>query len=81
MSQYPDKAILPKINLDYYSGKDLYSDGDIEDEILDMVKSGADINKILVNDKRWPVLYHLSPLRRNLLEWYNPEQIILIVIF
>ena len=28
-----------KLNLDYYSGEDLYSDGDIENEILDIVKN------------------------------------------
>ena len=61
----------PKINLDFYSGKDLYSDGDIEDEILDIVKTNNDFSTILANDKRWPILYHLSPIRRNLLEWYN----------
>ena len=26
---------MAKLNLDYYSGEDLYSDGDIEDKILD----------------------------------------------
>jgi 2-polyprenyl-3-methyl-5-hydroxy-6-metoxy-1,4-benzoquinol methylase len=61
----------PKINLDFYSGEDLYSDGDIEDEILDIVETENDFSKILANDKRWPILYHLSPLRRNLLEWYD----------
>ncbi|MDB9822384.1 class I SAM-dependent methyltransferase [Deltaproteobacteria bacterium] len=61
----------PKINLDFYSGEDLYSDGSIENEILDIVKSNNDFSKILAADKRWPVLYHLSPLRRNLLEWYD----------
>jgi SAM-dependent methyltransferase len=26
--------------------------------------------KVLAGDDRWPLLYHLSPERRNLLEWY-----------
>ena len=63
----------PKINLDFYSGEDLYSDGDVESEILDIVKSNSDLSEILKNDSRWPVLCHLSPYRRNLLEWFTPD--------
>ena len=36
----------PKINLDFYSGEDFYSDGDIEDEILDIVGTKNDFSKI-----------------------------------
>ena len=59
------------INLNFYSGKDFYSDGDIEDEILNIVKTNSEFMNILAKDIRWPILYHLSPQRRNLLEWYN----------
>jgi len=58
------------LNLEYYSGKDLYSDGDIEDELLAVFKEGRDVNKVIACDNRWPVLYHLSPERLNLLRWY-----------
>ncbi|MFC1839032.1 class I SAM-dependent methyltransferase [Thermodesulfobacteriota bacterium] len=74
MTQKLDNPIQPKINLEFYSGEDLYSDGDVEDEILEIVSSGADISQVLASDKRWPVLYHLSPIRRNILEWYNPDK-------
>lgn len=60
-----------RLNLEFYSNKDCYSDGDIEDEILSIVKGKTDFSEILKNDNRWPILYHLTPLRRNLLEWYN----------
>jgi SAM-dependent methyltransferase len=50
---------------------DVYSDGDIEDEILAYVRSGREPEAVLAEDNRWPVLYHLSPIRRNLLEWYR----------
>jgi 2-polyprenyl-3-methyl-5-hydroxy-6-metoxy-1,4-benzoquinol methylase len=60
-----------RINLDYYSGEDYYSDGDIENEIAEIVKNNSDYTEILSKDDRWPILYHLSPLRRNLLEWYE----------
>ncbi|VAY87967.1 Glycosyl transferase, group 2 family protein [hydrothermal vent metagenome] len=59
-----------KLNLEFYSGTDHYSDGDIEDELLEIIKSGQDIEKVLVNDNRWPILYHLSPIRQNIINWY-----------
>jgi len=58
------------MNLTYYSGEDLYSDGDIEQELYRIVSSGEEIWSVLRNDRRWPLLYHLSPQRRNLLEWF-----------
>ena len=56
------------LNLSFYKGKDLYSDGDIEDELLNIVQNNDDYMEILKNDNRWPILYHLSPIRENLLE-------------
>lgn len=50
---------------------DVYSDGDVEDEILGYFASGRDPESVIARDARWPVLYHLSPVRRNLLEWYG----------
>lgn len=55
---------------EHHHGADLYSDGAVEDELLALFKSGGDVSAILRQDKRWPVLYHLSPDRRNLLEWF-----------
>lgn len=59
-----------KLNLNFYSGEDFYSDGDIENELLEIVKSGKDVEEVLANDNRWPVLYHLSPIRQNIINWY-----------
>jgi len=59
-----------KLNLDYYSGIDHYSDGNIENELLDIVKNEKDFEQFLVNDNRWPILYHLSPIRQNIINWY-----------
>ncbi|MFF2480879.1 class I SAM-dependent methyltransferase [Paenibacillus sp. NPDC058071] len=58
------------INLKYYSGTDHYSDGDVEDELLEIVKRSDSYTEILRANDKWPILYHLTPLRRNLLEWY-----------
>ncbi len=47
-----------------------YSDGPIEDEMLEIVRSGRDYFDVIEKDNRWPILYHFSPERRNLLEWF-----------
>ena len=39
-----------KLNLNYYNGNDLYSDGDIEDEILYIVKNNS------ISDYIWILL-------------------------
>ena len=64
------------LNLKFYKGSDLYSDGDIEEEIRGIVEChpDGDFTDVLRGDHRWPVLYHLSPDRRNLLEWYPFEK-------
>ncbi len=60
-----------KLNLNFYSGEDYYSDGDIENTILDIVKNNTDFTDILYDTDDWAVLYHLTPVRKNLLEWYG----------
>jgi len=60
-----------KLNLDFYSGKDSYSDGDIEEYILDIVKKKKNFAEVLKNENRWPIFYHFTDLRKNLLEWYD----------
>ncbi|MDD2414145.1 MAG: class I SAM-dependent methyltransferase [Eubacteriaceae bacterium] len=70
---------MAKWNLDFYQDEDGYSDGDIETEILELLKSGKQPNDILKEDDRWAMFYHLSPLRQNVLSWYpfNPESSLL----
>ena len=66
-------AQIGKVRLDYshYPGKDLYSDGAIEDELLDIVKNAARIEYPMIIEEKgsWPILYHLSPLRANIVDW------------
>ena len=59
---------MANLNLSYYSGRDQYSDGDIEDTILRLVRAGK--NPGDDGDRAFPVLYHLSPVRENILSWY-----------
>lgn len=59
-----------KINYDFYKGQDLYSDGNIENEIIEYAKKYKDMDKVFEKDIRWPVFYHLTPIRKNILNWY-----------
>lgn len=59
------------LNLTFYSGEDSYSDGDIENELLEIVKNNEDYYDVLCKNSDWTYLYHLSPIRENLLEWYD----------
>lgn len=63
------------LDLTYYPGQDFYCDGEIEDRILELVKSGRNTEEILQENNEWPILYHLSDVRENVLDWYdfNPE--------
>ena len=60
-----------KLNFKYYSGKDSYSDGEIENEILKLVEEQDNNIEMVLNDSRWPIVYHLDKRRQNILEWYD----------
>jgi len=68
---------IGKVKLDYskYSGRDQYCDGAVEDELLNLVrnKTSAEYGKIIEEKKSWPILYHLSPLRENIVDWIPME--------
>ncbi|MDD6157421.1 MAG: class I SAM-dependent methyltransferase [Lachnospiraceae bacterium] len=61
------------MNYKFYKGEDIYSDGDIENDILEIVKtkSPSEIEELLTEGNNWPILYHLSPIRQNILRWYD----------
>lgn len=59
-----------KLNLSFYNGADHYSDGDIEDELLEIVKNNETYDEVLARDNRWAILYHLSSIRHNIINWY-----------
>lgn len=64
-----------RLDLTHYPGEDFYCDGAVEDELLDIVKnySAVEYPRIIEERKSWPVLYHLSPLRENIVEWIPME--------
>ena len=55
--------------------KQTYSDGDdIENFLLELFKnkpSKKELAEVLVSNNTWPVKYHVSEERENLLSWYN----------
>lgn len=71
INRLPEK--IGKVTLDYshYPGRDLYSDGAIENELLGIVRNAARVEypSIIESKSSWPILYHLSPLRANIVDW------------
>lgn len=55
----------------YYPGEDYYCDGKVEDEILDIVQheEPSRFEDIIRERKEWPILYHLSSARGNIVDW------------
>lgn len=68
-----EREQIGKVSLDYthYPGEDLYCDGEVEQELLEITKdySVVEFPEIIEERKKWPILYHLSPLRENIVDW------------
>ncbi|MBR4412184.1 MAG: methyltransferase domain-containing protein [Lachnospiraceae bacterium] len=64
---------IGKVNIDlmHYSGKDIYSEGEIEDKLLKVAeeKDPKDFRKIIEDSESWSYLYHLSKERENIVSW------------
>lgn len=67
------KYSIGKVTLDdtFYPGEDFYCDGKIEDEILEIVKTypESQYQQVIGERRDWAVLYHLSHIRWNIVEW------------
>lgn len=59
------------VNYEYYRGEDLYSEGEVEDQLLELVTKykESEYNAVIAQLKSWPILYHLSHIRKNIVEW------------
>ncbi len=70
-NRLPEKIGQVSLNYDHYGGRDLYSDGEIEDELLSIVKnvSRVEYRSVIEERKSWPILYHLSDLRGNIVDF------------
>ena len=58
-------------NEKYYKGSDVYSDGSIEDEILEIVcRDDYKEKRDELIGNNYTIAYHLTPVRENILSWY-----------
>lgn len=60
-----------QLDYSYYPGEDFYCDGMVEQEILEIAQnySPLEFPQIIEEKKSWPILYHLSELRENIVDW------------
>ncbi len=57
------------LNYDYYSGKDLYSEGDeTENKVLEIVKRTDNYEEEIMNNNDWILIYQLLRQRENIVE-------------
>lgn len=58
-----------KLNKRFYAGKDEYSDGRVEDELLSIVQNHSPeaFDEVIRKSQSWPILYHLSKYRENII--------------
>ncbi|MDO4616797.1 MAG: class I SAM-dependent methyltransferase [Lachnospiraceae bacterium] len=67
------KETIGNVKLDYtcYPGEDLYSDGAVEDELLEIAKEFEESqwNRVIAERESWPILYHYSHIRKNIINW------------
>lgn len=70
-SDYIEKIANVKLNYNYYSGEDLYSEGVSEDALLDAVKkhSEQEYEALIQHSRSWSFMYHLSYIRENIVSW------------
>ena len=63
----------PVLNLEFYKNDDQYSDGAVENLILQIIAENEPENytQAIAKNYSWPVYYHLTRTRRNLLSWYE----------
>lgn len=68
-----NKETIGKVTLDLskYPGEDFYCDGAVEDEILKIARdlSPVEYAQKIEECASWPILYHLSAQRENIVEW------------
>ncbi|MCR5566648.1 MAG: class I SAM-dependent methyltransferase [Clostridiales bacterium] len=79
MTEQIGKVVIDKR---FYPDEDRYSDGDeTEQKLLDIVSSCSDGHYAgaVASALSWPLLYHLSPVRENILNWLplTPDQTVL----
>lgn len=64
--------VKPRFCLDWYNNEDLYCDGDVEDVIIQLIadNKSEDYVDAIAKQYSWPTFYHLTHIRKNILNWY-----------
>ncbi len=62
----------PTFNLKWYKDEDLYSEGEIEDIIINLIAQNEPENyvDVIADNYSWSTYYHLTHIRKNILNWY-----------
>lgn len=62
----------PTLNLEWYKGQDLYSEGDVEELLIKIIMEHEpeDYSDAIYNNFCWSTYYHLTHLRQNIVNWY-----------
>lgn len=70
-----DKIGNVMIDDSQYIGRDLYSDGNVEDVLLEIVKTkkASEYAAIIKQKHDWAILYHLSEVRTNIVDWMEND--------
>lgn len=66
----------PEFDLQWYHNEDLYSEGDVEDQIISLIAKNnpEEYEDAVINHYSWSTYYHLNLLRKNILNWYPFKQ-------
>lgn len=61
------------LDMSYYSGNDMYCDGAVEDEILEIVENHNkdEFDNIIYEKASWEIMYHLSEQRENIVRCFE----------
>ena len=70
MSERQEMIGKVKLDLTWYPGRDLYSDGEIEDRMLKIAQETPEdrMNDVIAAEKDWAILYHMSHVRENIVD-------------
>lgn len=65
------------LNDKFYKEQELRADNfddSIANQLLDDFRQGKNEMQILAENNQWDILYHVSPIRKNILEWYDFDE-------
>lgn len=61
---------MAELNYDYDTQNGQYSDGEIEERMLEMARQGISYEELPEEQVEFPMVYHFAGIRENILNWY-----------